>query len=121
MGNKTRTTPCIICGKPVRQDKSTSRDRDTCNRKKAMEKSECEKEKNRRYQRKYRKSDLVKEKAQDKSVALSSVEHLAKHKAKKYKRRCLKCGNKFTGVGAFNRICNECTIVNSKTKPLIGG
>ncbi len=119
-----KVTQCIICKKDVKQDKSTSVDRQTCNRKKVKGvwvKSECEKEKNRRYQKEYRKNMPTQgspKSVQGRSVALSSVKHLAKHKAKKYKRRCLKCGKKFVGVGAYNRICNTCSIENSRMKPL---
>jgi rRNA maturation endonuclease Nob1 len=48
------------------------------------------------------------------------VKHLAKHKAEKFQRRCLKCLRKFTGVGMFNRICNSCTIENSRQSNLKG-
>lgn len=121
-----RTTPCIICGKSVWQEKSTSVDRETCNRIEingVLEKSECEKEKNRRYQKKYRKSKSTKGNpvsVKNRSIALTSLKHLAEHKAKKYKRHCLKCGKKFTGIGAYNRICEFCTIENSKIKSVIG-
>lgn len=124
---KRKVVPCIICKKPVKQDKSTSVERQTCKRKKVdgvIVMSECEKEKNRRYQKKYRENKDAKgnpKSVLDRSVALSSVKHLAKHKAKKYKRRCLKCLGKFTGVGRYNRICNSCTIENSRQSKLKGG
>ncbi len=120
-------TKCVICGEKVKQAKSTSSERLTCNRKKVKgiwSKSECEMEKNRRYQKKYRGNNpsgsISKKPIQGKSVALGSVKHLAKYKVKKYKRRCLKCAKKFTGKGAYNRICNNCTIENSRIKPLRG-
>jgi hypothetical protein len=123
-----KVTKCIICKKPVKQERKTSADRLTCKRKRVngvLVKSECEMEKNRRYQKKYRKKNppgsVSKKSIQDRSVALSSTKHLAKHKTVKYKRHCLKCEKKFTGVGAYNRICNECTVINSRTKPLVGG
>lgn len=121
-----KSIPCIICGEKVKQDKSTSGDRQTCKRKKVegvYVKSECEKEKNRRYQSDCRKNVLKKvskRSIKNKSVAESDMKHLVKFKAKKYKRRCLKCSKKFTGVGAYNRICDTCTIQNSRTKPLRG-
>ncbi len=124
---KTRkTTSCMICNKPVKQNRSTSVDRQTCKREKVngvVEQSECEKEKNRRYQKVYRKNNPTKGNpisVQNKSVAVSSVKHLAKYKAKKYNRTCLKCGEKFTGVGAYNRICDSCTIENSRQSALKG-
>jgi transcriptional regulator NrdR family protein len=82
-------------------------------------------EKNRRYQKKYRKEhppgSISKKSTQEKSVAESDGKHLAKFKAVKYKRRCLKCRKKFTGIGKYNRVCGSCTIENSRTKPLVGG
>jgi hypothetical protein len=124
---KRKVVPCIICRKPVKQDKSTSVERQTCKRKKVdgvLVKSECEKEKNRRYQKKYRDGILAGGKPRsvlERSVGLSSLKHLAKHKAKKYKRHCLKCLGKFTGIGKYNRICNSCTIENSRQSKLKGG
>jgi hypothetical protein len=121
-----RTTPCVICGEPVEQDKSTSVDRQTCKRVEingVMEKSECEKEKNRRYQENWRKNNKGKGSEvilKRQSVATTSLKHLAKYKAKKYKRNCLKCNKKFTGIGEFNRICNECFAINSKMSHLRG-
>lgn len=121
-----KVIPCIICGKPVKQDKSTSVDRQTCKRKKVngvYVKSECEKEKNRRYQSDYRKNVLKKGKKKRKkykSVAVCSGNHLAKYKAVKYKRRCLKCGKKFIGMGPYNRICDSCSVVNSRSGSLKG-
>ena len=125
---KTRTTPCIICKKPVSQDTSTSANRETCHREKVngvLEKSECEKEKNRRYQKQYRKdnppSKTSKKIIHDRSIALCSLKHLAKYRAKKYKRNCLKCRKKFIGIGPYNRICDTCTIENSRQSSLKGG
>ncbi len=124
---KRKTIPCVICKKPVSQDTSTSVERQTCHRKKVngvLKKSECEKEKNRRYQKKYRKNNPKKGKdviLKRQSVATTSLKHLAKHKAKKYKRNCLKCGKKFTGTGKYNRICDACTIENSRQGVLKGG
>lgn len=126
MKTKNKSTPCIICKKPVKQDKSTSVDRQTCNRVQVngvWEKSECEKEKNRRYQEKYRKANPKKGRdvvLKRQSIATTSLKHLAKHVAKKYKRNCLKCGKKFTGVGAYNRICESCTVENSRQSALKG-
>lgn len=122
-----KVTRCIICEKEVKQDKSTSVDRQTCARikvKGVWVKSECEKEKARRYQKKYRESDATVGKPKavlDRSVALSSVKHLANHKAKKYKRRCLKCLKKFVGIGKYNRVCDSCTTVNSRQSHLYTG
>lgn len=122
-----KVSKCLICKKVVKQKKMTSVSRQTCARKKVdgvLVKSECEKEKNRRYQKKYRDGVLTGGKPKSvlgRSVALSSVKHLAKHKAKKYKRRCLKCLGKFTGVGKYNRICKDCTIENSRQSNLKGG
>lgn len=124
---KKETVPCMICGRPVSQDSATSVERQTCKRIEVngvLEKSECEKEKLRRYQKEYRDNNSTskpsKKTIHDKSVAVCSLKHLAKHKAKKYKRDCLKCGKKFTGVGAYNRICNTCTIINSRQSYLKG-
>jgi len=114
----------MICGKSVKQVRKTSEDRLTCRREKVngvLEKSECEKEKNRRYQKIYRQNNPTQgspKAVQDRSVALSSVKHLVKYKSGKYKRRCLKCEKKFVGVGAYNRICNTCSIENSGAKLL---
>jgi hypothetical protein len=108
----------------VEQGRSTSVSRQTCNRikvGKVWKKSECEKEKARRYQKIYRGNNPVSgisKSVQGVSVAPSNVNHLTKHKGKKYKRRCLKCGNKFTGVGAYNRICGHCTVENTRIKLL---
>ena len=124
---KRKIIPCLICKKPVKQETSTSVERQTCHREKVngvLEKSECEKEKNRRYQEKYRKDNPQKVKAvisKPSSVATSSLKHLVKYKAKKYKRNCLKCGKKFTGIGKYNRMCNPCTIENSRQNFLKGG
>jgi hypothetical protein len=113
-------TQCIICGKPVEQEKSTSVDRMTCARIKingVWIKSECEKEKARRYQKTYREGNETRGRPKailDRSVALSSIKHLAKHKASKYKRRCLKCLEKFIGIGRYNRVCDSCTVENSR-------
>ncbi len=111
----------------MEQDNSRSATRQTCHREKVngvLEKSECEKEKNRRYQKKYRTanppSKTSKKIIEARSVALSSLKHLAKHKAMKYKRTCLKCGKKFTGIGKYNRICNTCTIENSRQNSVRG-
>ncbi len=118
---------CLICKKDVKQKKKTSVARQTCARKKVggkWIKSDCEKEKARRYQKKYREGNATggrPKSIQDRSVALSSVKHLAKHKAKKYKRFCLKCLGKFTGIGKYNRICKDCTIENSRQSNLKGG
>lgn len=126
MKKKIRTTPCIICGEPVEQDKSTSADRKTCKRVEVngvLEMSKCEIEKNRRYQKKYRETHSAKGNpvsVKNKSVAMSSVKHLAKYQAEEYKRNCLKCGKKFTGVGKYNRVCNYCTIENSRQSHLKG-
>ncbi len=118
--------PCIICGKPVLQDSSTSVERQTCKRilvDGVVLKSECEKEKNRRYQSRYRKMHPEKKKGhrltiQNRSIAVSSLNHLARFKAKKYKRQCLKCGKRFTGVGAYNRLCESCQLENSRQSHL---
>ncbi len=124
---KRKTIPCVICKRPVKQHTPTSVERQTCHRKKVngvLEKSECEKEKNRRYQEEYRNDNSKKRKAvipRCHSVATSSLKHLAKYKAKKYKRNCLKCGKKFTGIGKYNRVCNTCTIENSRRSFLKGG
>ena len=121
-----KVTECIICRKPVEQKKSTSVDRMTCARVKingVWVKSECEMEKARRYQKTYREGNETGGRPKailDRSVALSSVNHLAKHKAKKYKRRCLKCIKKFTGIGKYNRICPSCTVENSRQSHLTG-
>lgn len=125
---KTRKTiPCIICEKPVKQETSTSVERQTCHRKKVngvMEPSECEREKSRRYQKQYRHDNppgkTSKKIIHDRSIALCSLKHLAKHKAMKYNRKCLKCREKFTGIGKYNRICNTCTIENSRQSSLKG-
>jgi hypothetical protein len=82
-----------------------------------LEKSECEKEKNRRYQKKYRDDKATKGgnvTVRNKSVATTSLKHLAKHESKKYKRLCLKCDKKFTGIGKYNRVCDSCSIENSR-------
>jgi hypothetical protein len=121
---KREVVPCCICKKPVKQETSTAIERQTCHRvliNGVLEKSECEKEKNRRYQKKYRDSGKKPKSVLDRSVALSSVKHLAKHKAKKYKRHCLKCTKKFIGIGKYNRVCNSCTIENSRQSNLKGG
>lgn len=129
MGNRNRdSTPCVICGEPVKQDRSTFAGRETCNRKEVdgvSEKSECEKEKNRRYQKIWRNNNPVKAKGspksvRDRSVAISSIAHLTKHKAGERKRNCLKCGREFMGAGDFNRICDKCTVENTRIKPLRG-
>ena len=123
----SKETPCIICKKPVTQERKASVERSTCKREKVngvKVKSECEKEKNRRYQKEYRKNKPAKgnpKSVKERSVALSSVKHLAKHRAKKYKRKCLKCLKKFTGVGKYNRICDSCTTENSRQSNLKGG
>ncbi len=119
-------TPCVVCEKPVSQVKARSENRQTCKGKTVdgvYIKSECEMEKNRRYQKEYRRNnpqDGTPKAKLDRSVALCSMNHLAKYKARKYKRRCLKCGKKFTGIGAYNRICKKCEVDNSRVKPLRG-
>jgi hypothetical protein len=120
--NKRQITKCVICGKPVDQSRSTSVERETCKKVKignVWVKSDCEIEKNRRYQENYRKNQKKKKSSKNsKSVALSNNAHLKKHEAKTYKRDCLKCGKKFTGRGPYNRICNTCTIENSRSKSI---
>lgn len=121
-----KSTPCIICKKQVEQDLSTSSDRQTCKRKEVnggRVKSECEKEKDRRYQKAYRDNNaggMTPRAPKCRSVAVSSIKHLTKYKAKKYKRFCLKCETPFTGIGAYHRICDSCTVENTRVKPLRG-
>ncbi|MCP4989356.1 MAG: hypothetical protein GY928_25855 [Colwellia sp.] len=123
---KAYSIPCIICGKLVLQDSSTSVERQTCKRvmiDNMIMKSECEREKNRRYQSRYRKINPGRKAGhplslRNRSVALSSINHLVKFKAKKYKRQCLKCGKKFIGVGAYNRLCGSCQHENSRQSHL---
>lgn len=126
MISKRKATPCMICGKSVKQERSTSGNRQTCHKEivdGVLQMSECEREKNRRYQLNYRKNNPKKKNTvseRNKSIAICSVNHLAKHSAKKYKRKCLKCCKKFIGVGRYNRICESCTTENSRQSHLKG-
>lgn len=120
---------CIICGERVLVKQSTSTPRDTCPRVKdengIMVKSECEKTRDRRFQKKYRDGKREeKKKAEDhiytqNSFADTDGDHIVINNDKKKKKvLCLKCRRKFTAVGDYNRICKKCTNENNSTKSL---
>ncbi len=99
--------------------------RDTCNKvwneeKGCYEKSSCEREKNKKYQRlirKRNKEEGIIPRQADKSVAVSSLKHLEKYKKiKKHKRFCLKCNKHFTALGKYIRLCDPCKIENNRMK-----
>ncbi len=112
---------CIICEKKIKIEKNWPTPRDTCPKVRindVMVKSACEKERDKRYQEGYRKrmKENLREKRKAK-LAESSAFHLTfNRKLKKHNRVCLKCDEKFIGIGPYNRICPICTLVNQGLK-----
>ncbi len=110
---------CVICNKLVKVKRHIAIQRNTCNKIKVdgkLVKSPCEKEKARRYQKEYRerqKDGLKKKRIRKCSFADAMP---IKKVIEKKTRYCLKCEEKFTAIGPFNRICEHCTQENKGYK-----
>ena len=88
-----------------------------------MVKSDCERKKDQRYQKKYRDAQKDEDKKKEKEVkvqnsfAESTTDHITvKQDNTKRKVLCLKCEKRFTGIGPYNRICPKCTVLNNQMK-----